>query len=201
MAVLGQQGQSTSDFGDGVNVDTREVRAPGDLIDETQYNIITDCLVKIQNVLGANVDGAFASVELRLSSIESSIGGSSNITQRQPPLTTVVPCASGQSVLTVAPPALFPSNCRAIAAFAKNIGNIGATQGLTSYSVGSHDLNDRWGDNIPLTNDNRTNIGHFFSELPISSAQQLVRIFANGGTFDGTGSIEITIEFETGEAP
>lgn len=210
MAVLGQQGQSLSDFGDGINVDTREVRSPSDIIDETQYNILTDALVKIENVLGANVDGTFASVELRLAdfltriaALEAGGGGgpSGGITQRQPPLTTVVPCAAGQSVLVVAAPAVFPANCRAIAVFAKNVGAIGTSGGMTSYSVGSHGIDNRWGDTIPPTNDNKTNIGHFFSELPISNVQESVRIFAINGTFDGTGSIEINIEYEIGEAP
>lgn len=199
MAVLGQQGQSTSDFGDGVNVDTREVRAPGDIIDETQYNILTDALVKIMNVLGANVDGNFASVEQRLASLDNLISGA--ITQRQPTLQADVPCPSGASVLNVAAPAIFPANSRAIGVFARNIGLIGTSQGLTGYSVGSHGLNDRWGDQIPLTADHRTNIGHFFSELPISNVPESISIFAIGGTFDGGGLIRITIEYEIGEAP
>ena len=114
--------------------------------------------------------------------------------------TTSLACTSGAVVLTAS--ALVPANARLLGVYTENTVAPGTSQGLTGYDVGSHGSETRWGSNIGLTLNGKNTIGNFaLSEFPISAVAQDITITARGGTFDGVGTIDIDVEFETGTAP
>ncbi|MGI9297843.1 MAG: hypothetical protein ACR2QC_08085 [Gammaproteobacteria bacterium] len=113
--------------------------------------------------------------------------------------TTTLACSSGAEILTAN--SILPAKARAINVFTENLIAPGTSNGLSGYDIGSHGIEDRWGANIPLTLSNKTDIGDFqLNTTPISSATSDVNIVPRGGAFDGTGSIEVTVEYETGTA-
>lgn len=113
---------------------------------------------------------------------------------------TTLACTSGAGQLTAS--SIFPANARAINVFAENLIAPGTSNGLSGYNIDSHGVQGRWGSNVGLTLNLKTTIGDFqLSESPVSSMASDVTITARGGPFDGTGNIQITVEYETGTAP
>ena len=114
-----------------------------------------------------------------------------------------VACTSGQILLTAS--SLVLANARLLGVYTENLIAPGTSQGLTGYDIGSHGSETRWGSNIGLTLGTKNTIGDFAiapdDEFPKSSSAQDITITGRGGTFDGTGSIQVSIEFETGTAP
>ena len=114
-----------------------------------------------------------------------------------------VACTSGQIQLTAS--SLVPANARLIGVYTENLIAPGTSQGLTGYDIGSHGSETRWGSNIGLTLGAKNTIGDFAispdDDFPKSSSAQDITITGRGGTFDGTGSIQVTVEYETGTAP
>ena len=122
--------------------------------------------------------------------------GSGGLTTRTT-LTTTLAATSGAAVLTAS--GLVPSNRRLTGAWSKNLVALGTSQGLSGYDLGSHSLQDRWGTNIGFGLGTKTTVGNFqLSEQPVSNVSQDITVSALSGTFDGTGSIEITVEVESG---
>ena len=116
---------------------------------------------------------------------------------------TTVPCTNGQVLLPAS--GLVPANARLVGVYTENLVAPGTSQGVSGYDIGSHGSETRWGSNIALTLGAKNTIGDFAiapdDEFPKSSVTQDVNITGRGGAFDGTGSIQVTIEFETGTAP
>lgn len=114
--------------------------------------------------------------------------------------TATLACTAGAALLTAS--GLVPANRRLLASWAKNLSAIGTSQGVSGYDLGSHGLQDRWGANIGLGSGTKTTVGSFrSSDQPVSGSAQDITVTALGGTFDGVGSIEITIEVEVGTPP
>ena len=112
-----------------------------------------------------------------------------------------LPCTSGAAQLTAS--GLVPANGQLVGVYVKNVVAPGAGNGLTGYDIGSHGNASRWGSNVELTLDHQTNKGDWRlpGDQPSSDAAEDITIEAIGGTFDGTGSLQVDIEYETGTNP
>ena len=111
--------------------------------------------------------------------------------------TVTLAATSGAAILTAS--ALVPANRRLLGAWVKNTVGLGTSQGLTGYNVGSHGIEDRWGNNIGTALNTQTTIGNMqLSEQPVSATARDIEIRALGGVFDGVGNVRIDVEFEAG---
>jgi hypothetical protein len=109
-------------------------------------------------------------------------------------------CTDNAVVLTAS--SLVPANAKLLGVYVENLVAPGTSKGLSGYDIGSHGITDRWGANIGLSLNNKNTMGDFqIPEEPVSASAQDITIEARGGQFDGTGSIQVTIEFKTGTAP
>lgn len=112
--------------------------------------------------------------------------------------TVVVP--NGQGVVVVS--GIVPANARTNGVYTRNLVALGNSQGLTGIDIGSHGVDTRWGRNIGIALDVRNSLGDFgLGESPVSSQAQDVLIIARGGLFDGSGQIQVYVDYETGTAP
>lgn len=128
------------------------------------------------------------------------VSGTSALGSIRTQASTTLTCTNGALILTAT--GLVPANARLANVFVENTVAPGTSNGLTGYHVGSHGVDSRWAANFGLTLGLKSSIGNFqLSEQPLSSSSQDVNIIALGGTFDGVGSIAVTIEYETGTAP
>lgn len=113
---------------------------------------------------------------------------------------TTLSATNGAALLTAS--SLVPANSRTLGSYVENLVALGTSNGLTGYDVGSHGIEDRWGANVVLTLGNKTTMGNFpLADQPHSASAQDITIAAIDGTFDGTGSIQITVEYEQGTSP
>ncbi len=73
---------------------------------------------------------------------------------------------------------------------------LGTSAGLTSIQVGDGTVQDRWGSLATLTVNTETSQADFpLSEMPIYPSDTNVVISAIGGTFDGTGVLQVTAHY------
>lgn len=128
-----------------------------------------------------------------------SVFAGSPVSTRQTANATLA-CTDNASVLTAS--SIVPANARLCNVYVHNVVAPGTSKSLSGYDVGSHGVQDRWGANVALTLDKKTTQGdHTLSEEPKSASAQDVSIYSRGGTFDGTGSIYVLAEYETGQVP
>lgn len=70
----------------------------------------------------------------------------------------------------------------------------GTTQGLTGFGIGDGTLYDRWGIQTTLTATAQTDQGDFRDAgWPVYASASDLLVTAEGGTFDGTGRLELTL--------
>ncbi len=78
----------------------------------------------------------------------------------------------------------------------KSTTGLGTSAGLTAVQIGVGTTVDRWGTLTTLTVNTETSQGDFtLPEMPIYASNTDVVLSAVGGTFDGTGVIEVTAHY------
>ena len=111
-------------------------------------------------------------------------------------LSETIQVAATAAAASLSVPFTNPAGARIHGVTVRNVGAIGATNGLTAYNVGDAVQGDRWGDQMALTNANETSGADFNSDTePLVSANYTAVITALGGTFDGTGSLEVQLHY------
>lgn len=110
--------------------------------------------------------------------------------------TTTLKATNGASLLTAS--AFIHAGERVLGVTMKITTGLGVTGGLTGFSIGDTVTIDRWGTFTTLTVNTESNQGDFTVEgWPVYPASNDVVVSALGGTFDGTGAIQLTVHYMT----
>ena len=108
--------------------------------------------------------------------------------------TASLAATNGATALTLS--GFIPAAATAPGVTTKLLTALGASGGLTGFSVGDTSIIDRWGTSTTLTQNAVTEGGSFTpGAWPIYASAADIVISAVGGTFDGTGSFEVTLHY------
>lgn len=108
--------------------------------------------------------------------------------------TTTTPATNAASQLALS--GLIQAGDRIFGVTIKLTTGLGTSSGLTAIRIGDPTTTDRWGTLSTLTVNTETSQADFgLADLPIYSSNTNVVISAVGGTFDGTGAIEVTAHY------
>jgi hypothetical protein len=104
--------------------------------------------------------------------------------------------SDGASVLTAS--GLAPADARLLGLTTTVVTEFGISRGLTGLILGDGVVSDRWGVSGSLTPDTTTNQLDFHSDTqPIAPPGYTVLVSAQGGTFDATGQLQVTLYWST----
>lgn len=108
--------------------------------------------------------------------------------------TTQIAATNGAA--SVSASGLIRAGDRVLGVTLKIITGLGVTAGLTGINIGDGSTIDRWGLLTTLTTNTETSQANFLlPDWPIYASNTDVVLSAVGGTFDGTGTIEVTAHF------
>lgn len=171
-----------SDYGTGV-LDTKAVISSGDVITRNFLEDLQDAIIAIETLLGAAPENGFASVQLRLADLVKTE-------------TVAVAATAGESQRT----ATFSNaaGARIVGVTVEVTTGLGNGNGLTGFDVGNAVLLEHWGTGVSIALSTTTSSADFQSgDQPLVAANYEVLITAIGGTFDGTGAIDVKLHYTT----
>lgn len=110
--------------------------------------------------------------------------------------TTTLTPSGGEAVLTAS--SFLPASSIILGVTAKVTTGFGTSNGLSSVDIGDDEVDDRFGNGIAIALNTVTNVGSFnsWSLRNLASAGD-VHVHANGGAFDATGAIKLTVHYLT----
>jgi len=89
-----------------------------------------------------------------------------------------------------------PANARVAGVTTKILTGLGTTQSLTGFAIGDPVIDNRWGTQTTLTINAETDQGDFGDQgWQVYTTATNILLTALGGTFDGTGVIEVTLHY------
>ncbi len=110
--------------------------------------------------------------------------------------TTTLNATNAATLLTAS--SLIRAGERVLGVTIKILTGLGTSLSLSGISIGDTVTIDRWGTLTTLTANTETDQGDFLlADMPIYPANNDVVISATGGTFDGTGAIQVTVHYMT----
>lgn len=193
MAQLGSG--NGSDYPDSIDTTQTWVNVPGaapdsaSRVDAELVNDFAVAILALQTALGANPEGAFASVRARLDQMTTIevAGGKTEAT---------VPTTDDAAQLVAT--ALVPEGARVKAVLVKVLTAFSTEHGLSGFHVGGMGIIDGWGNNIAVAL-NTTTTGADFrrGDQPVALQAENIVITAIGGNFGLTGSVFIRVLYET----
>jgi len=117
-----------------------------------------------------------------------------------PVAAVTVPAVNGATVLSAT--AIIPAGARVLTVGTKVLIQPGASNGLTAFAVGDGEVCDRWGISAALTVNALTGTSDApaaaqarLGELALYPTARTVVLTALGGTWDGTGSIQVAPQY------
>lgn len=106
--------------------------------------------------------------------------------------------SSAAATLTAAN--LIPAGACNVMVTARVLTAFGTSTGLTSFQIGDGTDADRWGAAAPITL-NATYATFTVATMPCYAAATNVVLTANGGNFDATGQVRLTVHYDLATAP
>jgi hypothetical protein len=158
-------------------------------VDAELVNDFAAAILAIQTALGANPEGAFASVRARLDQMTTVevAGGKAE---------TTLPSTDGQAQLVATN--LVPQGARVKAVLVKVTQAFSTEHGLTGFHVGGLGILDGWGNTISVAlNTSTTGADFRRGDQPVALVPENIVITAVGGEFGLTGSVFIRVLYET----
>ena len=109
---------------------------------------------------------------------------------------------SSNGASTISATNLIPAGTMVIGVTTRVTTAFGTSNGLTSITIGDSDTASLWGSSVPITLGSTTTMANFATVNPkYYTAAKNVVITANGGTFDATGQIRVTLYYVDLTAP